>query len=74
MTLPDNPYHLHEFTHGTATAYFGRYFDEVEVRSSIIPPWKLNRKTGSTAYRLKAALQWINYPITRIRDSTAIGS
>ena len=64
MKLPDKPYHLHEFTHRSATKFFGRFFDEVEVDSSLIPPWKLNLKSGSTAYRIKAILHWVNFPVT----------
>jgi hypothetical protein len=64
MKLPDKPYHLHEFTHRSATVFFKRFFDEVEVDSSLIPPWKLNLKSGTTAYKIKAILHWANFPVT----------
>jgi SAM-dependent methyltransferase len=64
MRLPDKPYHLHEFTRRSALDFFRRYFDDVEVDSSLIPPWKLNRKSGSAAYRIKGILHWANLPVT----------
>lgn len=64
MRLPDKPYHLHEYTRRSALHFFRRFFDEVEVDSSLIPPWKLNLKSGSAAYRLKGILHWANLPVT----------
>ncbi|MBK9303498.1 MAG: class I SAM-dependent methyltransferase [bacterium] len=64
MKLPDKPYHLHEFTRRSATTFFRRFFDEVDVESHLIPPWKLNRKSGTAAYRVKGILHWANLPVT----------
>lgn len=66
VRLPDKPYHLHEFTRRSALHFFRRFFDEVEVDSSLIPPWKLNLKSGTAAYRIKGILHWVNLPVTYV--------
>lgn len=64
--LPDDPYHLFEFTAATLRGLLRRRFDRVEVIEYATPPQQINRKTGSPDYWLKAALQVVNYPLTRI--------
>lgn len=66
--LPDNPYHLYEFTTATARRLFGRHFDRVEVKNEAIAPWRLNLKSGSAEYLAKYLLQWINWPLTRLTN------
>lgn len=64
--LPDPPYHLYEFTERTLRALLAREFRRVEIVQEIVPPWRLNRKSGGVEYQLKAAMHWLNYPLTQL--------
>jgi SAM-dependent methyltransferase len=64
--LPDPPYHLYEFTGPTLRMMLESVFERVEVVEEIVPPWQSNLKSGGGGYLLKAALHWVNYPLTRL--------
>lgn len=64
--LPDAPYHLHEFTRGTATRLFARCFDDVRLLPGIVPVGDLNVKGGRLVYRIKQAVHVVNVPWTRL--------
>lgn len=66
MKLPDNPYHLFEYTSGTIKKLFQKHFSHVQVINNIKAPSQLNTKSGSMAYQLKKIIHYINYPYTRI--------
>jgi SAM-dependent methyltransferase len=62
--LPDNPYHLYEYTGTTLRRMLATQFGRIEIKTHATPPGRLNLKGGSTAYRAKWAFQLINYPLT----------
>ena len=66
MTLPDAPYHLHEFTLRTSRMMFEDRFSNVRLINDIVPAGSLNTKGGRALYRLKKAIHVLNVPLTRM--------
>ena len=66
--LPDNPYHLYEYTGTTIRRMLERRFEHVEVIQQATPPQRLSRKTGSLDYWVKIMLQAVNYPLTSVTN------
>ena len=64
LTLPDAPYHLHEFTRRTAQRLFEDRFGDVRLMSGIVPVGSLNTKGGRALYRIKQAVHILNVPLT----------
>ena len=66
--LPDNPYHLYEYTTETIKRMFSKYFffAQITVCNDIKKPWELNIKSRTADYLLKYVLQYFNYVITKL--------
>ena len=66
--LPDNPYHLYEYTGTIIRRMLEQRFERVEVIQHATPPQRLSRKTGSLDYWIKIMLQAVNYPLTSVTN------
>ena len=66
--LPDDPYHLYEYTSTTLQRMFRRHFATVEIRNETVAPWRMNLKSGSFDHVAKMMLQWFNWPLTALTN------
>ena len=69
MKLPDNPYHLFEYTSSSMKIIFQKEFKHVQILNQIKKPSELNMKSGSMSYQLKRVVHFINYPFTKMFNS-----
>ena len=66
MKLPDNPYHLFEYTSNTISKIFLMKFFQVQIINNIKKPSELNMKSKSISYQLKKAIHFVNFPFTKL--------